>query len=190
MTGLPRTRCPATPTSGRGFISADDREGLEEERRLCYVGMTRAKNLLTLSYSHNRRIFGASTPMRQSMFLQEIPRDLLDQAASLLPGEPPEGGGAGPRRSLRSTASTWSQGIRPKWEPKPASAPTEVKPSPTLPTALPDFLRPGRSVRHRTFGLGRVVRTEGAEPSLKVTVDFQIAGMKTVVQKFAKLEPA
>lgn len=170
--------------------SADTHEGLEEERRLCYVGMTRAKNVLTLSYSHNRRIFGNSTPMRQSMFLQEIPADLLDQADGPHTGWQAAGGFAanGPRR--RTGFLERPGGGRPPGRGRRQFAPPKEKPAPAPPAPVPAFLQPGRPVRHRTFGLGRVVRTEGAEPSLKVTVDFQIAGMKTVVQKFAKLEPA
>ncbi|MCA9439138.1 MAG: DUF3553 domain-containing protein, partial [Candidatus Omnitrophica bacterium] len=58
------------------------------------------------------------------------------------------------------------------------------------PASIPDFLKPGKVVRHRTFGLGEVMNAEGSEPALKITVNFTIAGKKTVVQKFAKLEPA
>ncbi|HXF81314.1 MAG TPA: 3'-5' exonuclease, partial [bacterium] len=57
-------------SSGRAL---DEEGGLEEERRLCYVGMTRAKQRLYLSYARNRVIFGSATPGIPSRFLDEVP---------------------------------------------------------------------------------------------------------------------
>ncbi|MCA9410435.1 MAG: UvrD-helicase domain-containing protein [Candidatus Omnitrophica bacterium] len=168
--------------------SADSKEGLEEERRLCYVGMTRAKDLLTLSFAHNRRVFGTSMPMRQSRFLEEIPQDLLEPVGGTGPAWNQfrdEDDEEEPTPSFQPTRSPYRPPSR-----KPKSSSTLEKSAMPPPASIPDFLQPGKAVRHRTFGLGRVLRAEGSEPALKVTVDFKIAGKKTVVQKFAKLEPA
>jgi len=172
--------------------SALTKEGLEEERRLCYVGMTRAKDILTLSFAHNRRIFGLNTPTTHSNFLDEIPKALLEPVGGTsLAWDDDEDEDV---KDLEESPESRIAQLNPEvYRPKPPkSSDTRKKIQDALEPSrsAPDFLQPGRVVRHRTFGLGRVLRAEGAEPALKVTVDFKIAGKKTVVQKFAKLEPA
>ena len=170
--------------------SATTKEGLEEERRLCYVGMTRAKDILTLSFAHNRRIFGLNTPTTHSSFLDEIPKELLEQTGGTRPAWDDEGDtevfdttpqGKSGEQDHKSYQSKYQNTTSTRQKIREALSPSK---------AIPDFLQPGKVVRHRTFGLGKVLQAEGAEPALKITVEFQIAGKKTVVQKFAKLEPA
>ena len=74
-----------------------DEGGLEEERRLCYVGITRAMRDLYLTYARRRNVFGATSPGLPSRFLQELPSDLLD-----------EGSRPAPRGSMLGRASSWA----------------------------------------------------------------------------------
>ena len=170
--------------------SMDSPEEIEEERRLCYVGMTRAKDRLILCYAHNRRLWGPSTPKTMSRFLKEIPPKMLK------PVRVPGRGGVSDLFSddapfPRSTPAIWSSQVSP---PSPASRRPNQPSKETLPpqpgATAPDFLEPGKMVRHRTFGLGRVLKVEAVGSNWRVTVDFKIVGPKTLVQKYAKLEPA
>jgi len=161
--------------------SMNSPEEVEEERRLCYVGMTRAKDHLVLSYAHNRFIYGTHINCIRSRFLDELPKELVENIGVVVErGLTKDQQFHGPQSKSR---------YRSNWKPERSSvvtAPRSSKPK----TPPPDFLVPGRSVRHKTFGLGNVLNVEGVEPALKVTVDFNIVGVKTVVQKYAKLEPA
>ena len=80
-----------------------DEGGLEEERRLCYVGITRAQRDLYLCYARTRNVFGSRMYGLRSRFIDEIPADLTDDESEPRVGAAP-GGGAGGRRSRRGTA--------------------------------------------------------------------------------------
>jgi len=140
-------------------------EALEEERRLCYVGMTRAMERLSLSWARSRQVFGQRRISEPSRFLEEVPREALKRSGARLatPPRPLSRGGPG--------------GL---------FAPS----SPVPPGAAPDNeeLRPGVRVRHPLFGVGTVLRREGAGEDLKVTVSFPGVGAKKLVARFAGLE--
>jgi DNA helicase-2/ATP-dependent DNA helicase PcrA len=137
-------------------------EALEEERRLCYVGMTRAMERLHLSWARSRQVFGQRRLTQPSRFLAEIPKDLLERSGGAYRPGP-----TAPRRA--------------PWRPEAH----DVAPNPPgLDT--PD-LRPGARVRHPLFGVGTVLRREGDGDDLKVTVSFPGAGTKKLVARFAGL---
>lgn len=147
-------------------LSLEDARALEEERRLCYVGITRAREQLYLSHAYSRRTFGTTRRMTPSRFLNEVPAELVERVggfASPLFDEP-----------HRET-------------PPPISAYPSTSPSAPSGSARADSFRPGDRVRHRTFGLGSVVHVQGSGPAMKITVDFHLAGTKTLVQRIAKL---
>jgi DNA helicase-2/ATP-dependent DNA helicase PcrA len=149
---LPHSRSLAAP------------DGLEEERRLCYVGMTRAMRRLHLSWARSRQVFGQRRLSEPSRFLAEIPHELLERSGRL--AAPP------PRRRYRREAS--AGGLS---RPVPAGAvPNEAE------------LRPGVRVRHPLFGVGTVLRRESGGDGLKVTVSFPGVGAKKLVARFAGLE--
>jgi DNA helicase-2/ATP-dependent DNA helicase PcrA len=129
--------------------SLEDERALEEERRLCYVGMTRARERLFLSWARTRQISGRRRTFRPSRFLAEIP------AASM----------------------SFDAQERPRHT--PVAAPQDG--------TSPD-LRPGTAVRHREFGIGTVLRRDGAGDDLKVTVAFPRAGTRRLVVRYAGLE--
>ena len=146
----------------RSLTGAGD-EALEEERRLCYVGMTRAMQHLHLSWAQSRLVFGQRRVAQPSRFLDEIPREAL-----VMTGLP-----AVPRTSPRRSPA-WTE--RRDWTPP---APGRVEGFP-----------PGARVRHPLFGVGTVVRSEGSGDDLKLTVTFTGIGAKRLVARYAGLEPA
>ncbi len=141
---------------------------LEEERRLCYVGMTRAMERLYLTHAQSRQIFGQRRLAQPSRFLEEIPRQGLR-----VTGRP----GPGAYRPQPS---------RPVWAVQSPASPRHA----IAPAGQTGDFRPGARVRHPLFGIGTVLRREGGGDDLKLTVSFPGLGAKKLVARFAGLEPA
>jgi len=146
--------------------SLADEAALEEERRLCYVGMTRAMERLHLSWARSRQVFGQRRTTEPSRFLDEIPEETVERSGGLRPLPARRGAGALPRR--------------------PESDPLSPSPLPGAPSGE-DF-RPGVRVRHPLFGVGTVLRREGDGDALKLTVSFPGVGAKKLVARYAGLE--
>ncbi len=156
--------------------SAEGREELEEERRLCYVGMTRAMEKLYLTHTRRRRIFGDYQFNPPSRFLGEVPEQLLVQPAASGLHKP-----AG-----HNLASLFDQ-VEPDFSAEdPFIDDEEVR---IVPDAE-EGLRIGLQVRHIKFGIGTVRRIEGQGDNQKVTVYFHRIGPKKLLVRFAGLEPA
>ena len=172
MTGMEEGLFPHSRAAGEG-------EDVEEERRLCYVGMTRAMEKLILSHARRRRVYGTFQYNPPSRFLAEIPPRLLAQA-------PPPGL---QRLAGHNLASVFEQLL-----PDPLAA-TEgdgddfVEEVRVVPDAE-EGLRIGLKVRHVKFGIGTVRRIEGQGDNQKVIVYFNSVGAKKLLLKFAGLEPA
>jgi DNA helicase-2/ATP-dependent DNA helicase PcrA len=162
--------------------SSDDQEELEEERRLCYVGMTRARSKLVLTGAARRRIFGEYQSSEPSRFIDEVPADLLDRVQPAFTASPYQGNfshyefrtnpyGRGRRGSrVREEETTYA------YEDEDQS------------TGM--ALKTGMRVRHPQFGVGSVVSIEALHDDTKLVVRFAAVGVKTLRAKFAKLEPA
>ncbi len=174
--------------------SMNSNEELEEERRLCYVGITRAKDHLVLSHAYQRSMMGTTSSNPRSRFLDEIPPQLVENVGVIRT----------PRSSQQDLFDTPYPGRsrtgrnfrRYQEYRKPEPHQSETRPvtpassvTPKTKTKPPDFLQQGCVVRHKTFGIGKVQSVEGEDPMWRVTVDFRIVGRKTVIQKYAKLEP-
>ena len=155
----------------RSFEGQDE---IEEERRLCYVGMTRAMEKLYLTHARRRRIFGDYQFNPPSRFLGEIPQNLLENVKPQPVHKP----------ASHNLASLWEQGL-PGQEGEPPD-PDEVRMVPDAEQGL----RIGLQVRHIKFGVGTVRRLEGSGDNQKVTVYFHRFGPKKLLVKFAGLEPA
>jgi DNA helicase-2/ATP-dependent DNA helicase PcrA len=156
--------------------SAEGREELEEERRLCYVGMTRAMEKLYLTHARRRRIFGDYQFNPPSRFLSEIPEHLLDRPTASGLHKP----------ANHNLASLFDQ-VEPDFSVEdPFIDDHEVR---VVPDAE-EGLCIGLQVRHVKFGIGTVRRIEGQGDSQKVTVYFHRFGPKKLLVKFAGLEPA
>jgi DNA helicase-2/ATP-dependent DNA helicase PcrA len=144
-------------------------EALEEERRLCYVGMTRAMERLLLTHALSRQFYGQRRLSEPSRFLDEIPRERLQVTGmGLGRGREPA-----PRRRAGPAAAA-----APAWAPPPAPSPT------------PAELRPGMRVRHPLFGVGTILRCDGSGDEQKLTVSFAGIGAKKLVARYAGLEIA
>jgi DNA helicase-2/ATP-dependent DNA helicase PcrA len=170
--------------------SREDDADLEEERRLCYVGMTRAQDQLLLSCAARRRVFGEYQPTQVSRFIDEVPPDLLerhDASAAVLPSRFGSEAVA-PRSSSPLARRPWSRE-------RPAAAGNAGE-SQVAAWRHEDEdqsrhrLGPGRMVRHPHFGLGLVLSVEGDDEDAKLVVRFNTVGRKKLVARFARLEPA
>jgi DNA helicase-2/ATP-dependent DNA helicase PcrA len=162
--------------------SAEDEDEVEEERRLCYVCLTRARERLVLTGAARRRIFGDYQATEPSRFLTEIPDHLVDRIEPAPPRWQQPGyelrnpyarryGGGNSGRSFKEDAAPKSYA----YEYEDQSAPG---------------VRAGMRVRHKQFGVGTVVGVEDQGDDLKVTVRFAAVGTKKLLARYAGLEPA
>jgi DNA helicase-2/ATP-dependent DNA helicase PcrA len=160
--------------------SSEDQDEIEEERRLCYVCLTRARERLVLTGAARRRVFGDYQQSRPSRFLEEIPDHLVER---LEPAPPrwqhagyelknPYARRYGGRGRVREEAE--SGGYAYEHEDQSAVSPVRL----------------GARVRHRQFGVGTVVEVEDQGDDLKVTVRFPAVGTKKLMARYAGLEPA
>ena len=162
----------------------DDPEEMEEERRLAYVGVTRARRLLYLSDAQRRTMWGSPQYNLPSRFLEEIPADLLREVSGRLERIPrrdhPDrfaGAGIGTRRAARREAEV-DRALR------AALATTGRSANAVEAAALPV----GTDVRHPAWGAGVVVDASGAGEDAEVTVRFPDAGEKRLLVAWAPLE--
>jgi DNA helicase-2/ATP-dependent DNA helicase PcrA len=159
--------------------SSEDVEELEEERRLCYVGMTRARSKLVLTGAARRRIFGEYQNSEPSRFIDEVPSPLVERIA---PSFTPPGERAYQSNFYEFRTNPYAR-RRPR-EPEPVYAYEDEDQSTGL------NLRPGMRVRHPQFGVGSVISIEPLSDDTKLVVRFAAVGQKTLRAKYARLEPA
>jgi len=131
---------------------------IDEERRLCYVGMTRAMQSLTLSHATSRNLYGETIYSRNSVFLDEIPSSFLNHIKN-------ESGG------------NFYQGYK--------KSTNEGK---SMASTSDSIYSIGQVVKHAKFGMGTVVNYEGSGDSMRVQINFQKAGTKWLITSYAKLE--
>ena len=179
-------------------ITSDDRDDLEEERRLCYVGITRAEQELTLTCARRRMVRGETQYNKISRFIKEIPAELLDTGSRRIEPEtevPVQqntyahareafrarafgaayGNGAGKSSGVSSGKS--SQGLASLQKGSQLAAGSG---------GSPDYAE-GDRVRHVKFGEGTVLEIRSGGRDYEVTVDFDSAGVRKMFAKFAKL---
>ena len=141
-------------------MSLEEPGRLEEERRLAYVGITRAMQRLVVSYAETRRLYGSETYNKVSRFVREIPAGLIEEVRLSNSVRQPFGGAA-PRGGLHASFAT---------------------------AAVPDTdLRLGQMVRHPLFGEGTILNFEGSGAQARVQVNFD-EGSKWLMLAYAKLE--
>jgi DNA helicase-2/ATP-dependent DNA helicase PcrA len=155
-----------------------DRKEIEEERRLCYVGMTRAMRRLYCSNARVRHRFGEYLTQAPSRFLGEIPPELsrtLPSTMGLSPSAGFESRTASPARQRRRSRDedTW-------YHSDPEVSVEEY-------ASDSGALKRGSLVEHEQFGRGRVVDVEFAGESTRAVVDFQAHGRKHLILKYARL---
>jgi DNA helicase-2/ATP-dependent DNA helicase PcrA len=144
-------------------MSMDNIAGLEEERRLCYVGITRARTKLYMSHAESRRMHGEVNLCRPSRFINEIPNELLDEVR------------------MKSSVS------RPSFGNTRIGSRVSSKLSGDIEVPETD-LSLGQRVVHGKFGEGVILNYEGQGPNARVQVNFDAVGSKWLVLSYAKLE--
>jgi DNA helicase II / ATP-dependent DNA helicase PcrA len=148
------------------FRTFDDPSQMEEERRLCYVGITRARKKIYLVHAFRRNLMGKSTVNKASRFLQDIPRNLV-------------AGGDLWKAEESRIGSDFSAGI----------SPLAGRKGPVSQAPLPD-LKSGDRVHHIQFGEGVVVSCNPKGNDSEVVVAFNGVGVKKLLLSFARLEKA
>tara|TARA_B110000908_G_C10225581_1_gene437745 strand:- start:18 stop:1931 length:1914 start_codon:yes stop_codon:yes gene_type:complete len=131
---------------------------IDEERRLCYVGMTRAMQSLTLSHATRRSLYGETIYSRNSMFLDEIPSSFLNYIKNESSGSSYQGYEKNTNVSKKMVATSDS------------------------------IYSIGHVVKHAKFGLGTIVNYEGSGDSMRLQINFQKVGTKWLISSYANLE--
>jgi DNA helicase II / ATP-dependent DNA helicase PcrA len=158
--------------------NVDDPEKTEEERRLLYVGITRAEQILECSHADYRRRFGDLIPGYPSRFLQSIPQELYafhDRSNYFAVPEPPK---------------TFTRPAQTRF----TDQPTRMRPNSTPQPAVEDFsqdtveFRLGQLVNHKMYGRGRIVSMSGFGEDMKLTVLFNNGSRKKLMARFANFE--
>lgn len=181
-------------------ISVNTREELEEERRLFYVAITRAKHKLWLTYANTRYRFGSLVQNDPSRFIDELPQEFVDKSYA--------GGGVKNQSSAWGTAfermqrgvsgggGGWNQernNAKPQTESKPSylapSRPKQVDHVPSADFAPSDIsnLQAGNKVEHQKFGFGEVTKLEGSAHNPVATIKFEHNGEKKIMLNYARL---
>ena len=161
--------------------SGESVEELEEERRLCYVGITRAESSLVLTSAARRRVFGEYQATQPSRFLDEIPADSVERIQPAYASSSHQGGYGHSHYEFRTNP----------YGHKPRGKVREEEPAYSYEAEnQAGDVRPGMRVRHPQFGVGNVIAIEEQNDDFKVTVRFNTVGVKKLLAKYAKLEPA
>jgi len=178
-------------------MSINTREELEEERRLFYVVITRAKHKLWITYANSRYRFGSVIQNDPSRFIEEIPEDQLDRSYA----------GGGIKNQLNSWAGrpaydrlhrNYGNGEESVQKNQPSSKASSISTSAKTPAPVHipsiDFtpsdtseLTAGDQVEHQKFGFGEVVKMEGSAHNPIATVNFKVGGEKKIMLNYAKL---
>ena len=151
LVGLEQGLCPH-------FRSLDDPAALEEERRLCYVGITRAQENLFITHARERRLYGTREPAIRSQFLTELPKEFIgSNVTTAIPHT---------RLNKESSAMTSSR----------------------ISTSQGQEWRVGDRIIHKSFGLGEITRIFGAGNKLCLAIKFPSVGQKIIDPKVAPLQ--
>ncbi|MDO8249919.1 MAG: 3'-5' exonuclease, partial [Rhodoferax sp.] len=161
--------------------SMSDRDGLEEERRLMYVAITRARKRLYLSLSQTRMLHGQTRYNLKSRFFEELPEDALKW---ITPKNQGFGSGYAPNSGATSAYSTGARGQFGTDYSKLTAAPV-----PAQKAAPSHGLRAGMKVFHAKFGEGTVISLEGLGDDARAQINFPRHGVKWLALSVAKLTP-
>ncbi len=172
MTGMEESLFP----SSRAYFSEDD---LEEERRLCYVGITRAEEILFMTRAFTRMIYGKTGVNSLSRFLREIPDELIEdlnetEGRSLTKVD------IKPYDNVITDANT---NMSPKY-----FAGYTIENTRKTPVSTNLELKPGTKVNHKAWGIGTVVQVKETENDKEITIAFNSQGIKKLMLSFAPIE--
>ncbi len=164
----------------RKALDSEDREAMEEERRLCYVGMTRAMRELHLTAARLRRVYGTEEVRRASRFLADLPDGIVGNMPL------PRAVRVAPAPVRRAVDRGGDQLV---YEDEPPPPPDDRPWEGMSDTAAPsDGFRPGARIHHNLFGVGTILEREGSGKRTLLRVRFPgEAGLKTVAARFVSL---
>ena len=174
-------------------MSINTKEELEEERRLFYVAVTRAKAKLYLTYANTRYRFGNLTQNEPSRFIEELPEKYLDRAFAGGNMRNNQTSHWNPFEKIKSAFKGGPTDERPRYTDKPAYVTTaaikikEHTPSAGFAPSDTSNLQEGQKVEHQKFGFGEVIKMEGAAHNPIATVKFEHNGEKKIMLNYAKL---
>jgi DNA helicase II / ATP-dependent DNA helicase PcrA len=187
-------------------MAINTREELEEERRLFYVVITRAKEKLWITYANTRYRFGNLVQNEPSRFIDEVPSEYMDRSfagggvrnqgqgfagSSGSAYDRMHGGGYGSaaqaEKKYGPPPSSKKDAKPPYVPPKPYMKTIEHNPSPDFVASNTSTLQVGQKVEHQKFGFGEIVGMEGSEHNPIATVKFQYNGEKKIMLNYAKL---
>jgi DNA helicase-2/ATP-dependent DNA helicase PcrA len=189
LTGMEEGICPHSRS-----INDGDSKAVEEERRLVYVGMTRARKMLTLTRAVYRRVFGNEQQLRASepsRFLSEIPSELVDTVRGSM-AEIGQTRRYEPDPEYSYSADEFLRRVR--------RGPVPAARHPQRPSSTPSFGRPairrgadtnpllGQKVRHPQYGVGTIIGVEGDDDDRRLSVTFPGRGTKKFVERYAQLQ--
>ena len=166
LIGLEEGLCPH-------FRSIGDELAVEEERRLCYVGITRAKDRLFITYAMARNLMGMTNHNQPSRFLAELPDSV-------------ELSGVGLEETSAAKGTTFVQ--RSAMAPRFSAKPNNSSFKPSMKPAQQLVLEKNDRVRHPSFGEGIVINIEGSGSSVMADIDFNQKGIKKIALKYATME--
>jgi DNA helicase-2/ATP-dependent DNA helicase PcrA len=175
-------------------MSINTREELEEERRLFYVAVTRAKGRLYLTYANTRYKFGSLTQNEPSRFIDEIPGDHIDRsfAGGGIKNQSSSGFGLG--NAFERLRGGFKNDNTSKEKTFVSTIINNTKPRETVHTPSANFvpsdvaqLLVGDKVEHQKFGFGEVIKLEGSQHNPVATIKFEINGEKKIMLNYAKL---
>jgi DNA helicase-2/ATP-dependent DNA helicase PcrA len=152
------------------FRSLDDPAALEEERRLCYVGITRAQERLYLTHARERRLYGNREPALPSQFLRELPEELLTMKQ------------AGNRGYHSATSGNVSNNFQQRWRQGTPNQSASVSSQ-----SAQDWLV-GERVVHKAFGIGEITHVFGTGNKISLAIKFDSVGQKIIDPKIAQLK--
>ncbi len=166
--------------------SLNSRADLEEERRLFYVAVTRAREKLTISYAENRYKWGNLTSSDSSRFIAEIPEQYIDTPRKAVHQKESFQSPANFSNSLSGMNTSVKTPLNLKNFHKLSSLPTSSGSNPAS-ASESDNIQNGMEVEHEKFGKGKVINLEGEGPNRKATIFFPGIGQKQLLLRFAKL---
>jgi DNA helicase-2/ATP-dependent DNA helicase PcrA len=180
-------------------LSLNARADLEEERRLFYVAITRAKKRATLTYSETRYRWGNLVVAEASRFIEELEEKYVEHAVDKRKQAAPTYLGMNRNPFTQERTETFTRkekpqptvnpGVVPKGNFKKVSAANPVKNTESDFVADdPALLQTGMDVEHERFGIGKIVNLEGGSGDIKATVFFQGLGQKQLLLRYAKLK--
>jgi DNA helicase-2/ATP-dependent DNA helicase PcrA len=175
-------------------MSINTRDELEEERRLFYVAVTRAKGRLYLTYANTRYKFGSLTQNEPSRFIDEIPGDFIDRsfAGGGIKNQSSSGFGLG--NAFERLRGGFKNDNTSKEKTFVSTIINNTKPRETVHTPSANFvpsdvaqLLVGDKVEHQKFGFGEVIKLEGSQHNPVATIKFEVNGEKKIMLNYAKL---